>query len=96
MVTGPLAPVVDKGKGKTVDVPKKVTFAIPDGLGRGATTPSTKPEDSTAEKIADPPVDGIIGQLELYRSGAVKMRLANGILLDVSLLPSSYHLRLNP
>jgi hypothetical protein len=30
-----------------------------------------------------PKVDGVIGQLEIYRSGAVKMRLANGILLDV-------------
>jgi DNA-directed RNA polymerase III subunit RPC4 len=40
------------------------------------------PEDVDKEK---PPahVDGVIGQLEIYRSGAVKMRLANGILLDV-------------
>jgi RNA polymerase III RPC4 len=30
-----------------------------------------------------PKSDGIIGQLEIYRSGVVKMRLANGILLDV-------------
>lgn len=28
-------------------------------------------------------LDGMIGHLEVYRSGAVKMRLANGILLDV-------------
>ena len=28
-------------------------------------------------------VDGIIGRLEIHRSGAVKMRLANGIILDV-------------
>lgn len=41
------------------------------------------PEDVDKEK---PPalVDGVIGQLEIYQSGAVKMRLANGILLDVS------------
>ena len=84
MVTEPSIPVVDKGKGKAVDVPKKVAFATPDSQGSGATTPTTKPEDPTAEKIPDPPVDGIIGQLELYRSGAVKMRLANNILLDVS------------
>jgi len=82
---------VDKGKGKAVDVPKKVTFATPDGLGSGTATPTTKPDDYTAEKIPDPFVDGIIGQLELYRSGAIKMRLANGILLDVSLLRSSSH-----
>ena len=43
------------------------------------------PEDVDKEK---PPVhvDGVIGQLEIYQSGAVKMRLANGILLDVSAL----------
>ena len=41
------------------------------------------PEDVDKEK---PPahVDGVIGNLEIYQSGAVKMRLANGILLDVS------------
>jgi DNA-directed RNA polymerase III subunit RPC4 len=40
------------------------------------------PEDVDKEK---PPahVDGVIGQLEIYQSGAVKMRLGNGILLDV-------------
>ena len=44
--------------------------------------PAPVPEDVDKEK---PPahVDGVIGQLEIYRSGAVKMRLANGILLDV-------------
>ena len=84
-------PAVDKGKGKAVDVPKKVTFATPDGPGSGTVTPTTKPDYPTTEKIPDPPVDGIIGQLELYRSGAIKMRLSNGILLDVSLLwPSAY------
>lgn len=43
------------------------------------------PEDIDKEK---PPahVDGRIGQLEIYQSGAVKMRLANGILLDVTCL----------
>ena len=82
-------PRVDKGKGKAVDLPKKVTFATPDGPGSGTTTPTMKPDDPMAEKFPDPPVDGIIGQLELYRSGAIKMRLSNGILLDVSLLRST-------
>lgn len=85
-------PVVDKGKGKAVDVPKKVTFATPDGTGSGTATPTAKPDDPAAEKIPDPPVDGIIGQLELYRSGAIKMRLSNGILLDVSPPRSSSYL----
>ena len=87
---------MDKGKGKAVDAPKKVTFATPDDQGSDTTTPTTtKPEDSTTEKTPDPPIDGIIGQLELYRSGAVKMRLANGILLDVSLFQPSSHSRLD-
>lgn len=29
------------------------------------------------------PIDGVVGQLEVYKSGAVKIRFANGILLDV-------------
>jgi len=47
--------------------------------------PAAVPEDVDKEK---PPahVDGAIGQLEIYQSGAVKMRLANGILLDVGAL----------
>ena len=28
-------------------------------------------------------VDGVVGQLEIYKSGVVKIRLTNGILLDV-------------
>lgn len=95
MVTEPPVPIVDKGKGKAVDFPKKVTFATPDGLGTGAITPTTKAEDSTTEKISELPVDGIIGQLELYRSGAIKMRLANGILLDVSLVHSPHLWRMD-
>jgi DNA-directed RNA polymerase III subunit RPC4 len=31
----------------------------------------------------DPKVEGVIGHLEVYRSGVVKMRLGNGIVLDV-------------
>ncbi|KAF9646363.1 hypothetical protein BDM02DRAFT_3171826 [Thelephora ganbajun] len=84
MVAEPPAPVIGKGKGRTMDVPKKVTFATPDGLESGTTTPTMKPDGPTTEKNPDPPIDGTIGQLELYRSGAIKMRLANGILLDVS------------
>ncbi len=52
--------------------------------------PAAMPEDVDKEK---PPahVDGRIGQLEIYQSGAVKMRLANGILLDVSDIFRMYH-----
>lgn len=54
----------------------------------GSVTPVDKtPVDLTEDDgLPKPPthLDGIIGQLEIYRSGAVKMRLKNGILLDVS------------
>ena len=33
------------------------------------------------EKV--PVLDGVIGQLEIHRSGAIKMRLGNGIVYDV-------------
>ncbi len=46
--------------------------------------PNVKAEvPAPAEEKEKPVVDGTIGRLEIYRSGAVKMRLANGILLDV-------------
>jgi DNA-directed RNA polymerase III subunit RPC4 len=45
--------------------------------------PAAVPEDvDKVQPLAH--VDGVIGQLEIYQSGAVKMRLENGILLDVS------------
>ena len=53
---------------------KKVTFA--EDVKPAAT------ENVEAEQ-GPVPVDGVIGQLEIHRSGAVKMRLANGIVMDV-------------
>jgi DNA-directed RNA polymerase III subunit RPC4 len=49
--------------------------------------PAAVPEDVDKEEKPPAHVDGEIGQLEIYQSGAVKMRLANGILLDVSVSP---------
>ncbi|KAF8202122.1 RNA polymerase III RPC4-domain-containing protein [Pholiota molesta] len=70
--------------------PKKVSFApdvkpdiasVASGSGAsGSRTPSIVPSEPEPAQ----PLDGVIGQLEVYRSGAVKIRLANGILLDVS------------
>lgn len=55
--------------------PKRVSFALDTNLSQqDIPTPST---DS---------LDGAIGNLELYRSGAVKMRFDNGIVLDVCYL----------
>ena len=60
-----------------------------------ATVPAldTKPESGTAtpaqkkeEHEADAKIDGVVGQLEVYKSGAVKMRIGNDIVLDVSVL----------
>lgn len=69
---------VDKGKAPegSDKVKKAVTFA-PDVKppASGATTPSID-----APSV---PIDGVIGRLEIHQSGAVKMRLENGILLDV-------------
>ncbi|KAG7093882.1 hypothetical protein E1B28_007521 [Marasmius oreades] len=55
---------------------KKVAFA-----------PDVKPEQTnTSEQKEDSErsIDGVIGRLEVYKSGDVKMRLANGILFDVT------------
>lgn len=70
----------DKGKGKAVESPKRVTFA----------DEATSKDPPTAEKPGeDSRIDGIIGQMEIYKSGAVKMRLANGILMDVRMILSN-------
>lgn len=46
--------------------------------------PETKPPvPSPSQQKEDSTLDGVIGQLEVYKSGAVKMRLCNGTLLDV-------------
>ncbi|KAF8957445.1 RNA polymerase III RPC4-domain-containing protein [Flammula alnicola] len=61
---------------------KKVSFAadVKQDTATSSTTPSTVPSEPNKAE----PIDGVIGQLEVYKSGAVKIRLANGILLDVN------------
>ncbi|KAF8074814.1 RNA polymerase III RPC4-domain-containing protein [Lyophyllum atratum] len=46
--------------------------------------PGSSKNPAVDADIPTPKVDGVIGKLEVYRSGAVKMRLANGIVLDVT------------
>ncbi|KAL5513034.1 hypothetical protein ACEPAH_3432 [Sanghuangporus vaninii] len=69
----------DKGKAPegSENVKKAVTFA-PDVKppASGASTPSVH--------TPSVPIDGVIGRLEIHQSGIVKMRLENGILLDVT------------
>ena len=58
---------------------KKVSFAAdtkPDGS-------SSSPSVALSEPKKVEPISGVVGQLEIYRSGAVKIRLANDILLNV-------------
>lgn len=57
-----------------------MTFTDDTKPGSVSTTPAPTP---APEKPEDAKVDGIIGRLEIYRSGAVKMQLTNGILMDV-------------
>jgi DNA-directed RNA polymerase III subunit RPC4 len=71
-----------------VDLPtpsKKVTWAPDSKIAQlDSTTPTPVPETpSQAAEEQVPKVDGVIGQLEVHQSGAVKMRLGNGIILDV-------------
>lgn len=59
---------------------KKVSFTADTKLDASSSLPSDAPsEPKKVERIS-----GVIGQLEIYRSGAVKIRLANDILLNVS------------
>jgi DNA-directed RNA polymerase III subunit RPC4 len=74
--------------------PKKVTFTAdvkPTDAGSTSTTSSrhvsAAPEASAAPEQENVKIDGIIGQLEIYQSGKVKMRFENGFLLDVSVIP---------
>ncbi|KAL4063114.1 RNA polymerase III RPC4-domain-containing protein [Scleroderma yunnanense] len=75
-----------------VDIPypgpsdtKRVSFAADVKPPAPMTTASTTAPANGASAPLDPPkVDGTIGRLEVYRSGTVKMRLGNDILLDVS------------
>jgi DNA-directed RNA polymerase III subunit RPC4 len=59
---------------------KKVSFAAD-------TKPDMSSSHSPSVALLEPkkrdPISGVIGQLEIYRSGTVKIRLANDILLNV-------------
>ncbi|KAJ7077909.1 RNA polymerase III RPC4-domain-containing protein [Mycena belliarum] len=67
---------------------KRVSFADdvkPESLPSPSKGPVMPSETSAAGKAEESSaIDGVIGTLEVYRSGAVKMRLQNGILLDVT------------
>ena len=55
----------------------------------GASTPAhVKKEEVASEPEAK--VDGMVGQLEIYKSGKVKMRIGKDIVLDVCMLQRSF------
>jgi DNA-directed RNA polymerase III subunit RPC4 len=67
----------------------KVAFAVDSKTpAESASSRTATAAESSAQKEKDTEahVDGVIGQLEVYHSGAVKMRLGNGILLDVCII----------
>lgn len=89
----------EKGKGAATDdaassaPTKKVKFAEdtkPPASGAstplgssGTVTPTVTPQVKKDAEESAPKVSGVVGQIEVYESGAVKLRLGNGILLDV-------------
>ena len=58
---------------------KKVSFTADTKLDGSPSLPT--PSSSEPKKVE--PISGVIGRLEIYRSGTVKIRLANDILLNV-------------
>ncbi|KAJ7245157.1 RNA polymerase III RPC4-domain-containing protein [Mycena haematopus] len=87
--TPPAAPILDSVPEVAADPStKRVSFAddVKTGSLPSSARGSMAPPDPSATVKAEENslIDGIIGSLEVYRSGAVKMRLQNGILLDVT------------
>jgi DNA-directed RNA polymerase III subunit RPC4 len=63
---------------------RKVSFAAdtkPPASASGSTMPGIQVGPEASKET--PKVDGVIGHVEIYRSGTVKMRLGNGIVLNV-------------
>lgn len=77
----------------TVDIPSITSETGGESLGQATTLKRSKSVSFALETkppmlMADQPpslMDGLIGHLEIYKSGTVKMRLENGIILDVRL-----------
>ncbi|QRV89027.1 DNA-directed RNA polymerase III subunit C4 [Ceratobasidium sp. AG-Ba] len=63
---------------------QKVTFAENAKEQTLSDDDEERPAQVKTEEDADKPTGGIIGQLEIYRSGLIKMRLGNGIVMEVT------------
>jgi hypothetical protein len=73
--------MADPGSTSTSKGKQKVTFAE-DTLSGDEDT-NAEPKKLKAEEETSRPSGGKIGQLEIYRSGLVKMKLGNGIAMEV-------------
>ena len=95
----PFPTFISNSKGADAPIPfpaaspiKRVSFApdskpphqVDSSTGSSTPTPSVSGVHQDPKEPAIPKLDGVIGQLEVRRSGAVTMRFANGIVLDVS------------
>ena len=68
---------------------KKVTFAEDTKPPAAVPAASADGQAATDKAAESSTVDGVIGQLEIYESGTVKMRMRNGIVMDVGLNPQT-------
>jgi len=62
-----------KGKGKAVSWAPDVKVES-----------SVKAEDTDGKQKETQALDGTVGQMEIYKSGAIKMRLGKNVVMDVS------------
>jgi DNA-directed RNA polymerase III subunit RPC4 len=93
MVVDGQKPDVKGQKTNIIDKGKKVSFAAdvkppaPNGAQENQEkkdgAPDGVPEGAGAKPAEEKKLDGVIGQLEVHRSGIIKMRLGNGMLMDV-------------
>ena len=74
-----------EGKGKAVAKPEDGSKTVTFSEDTKPPAPSAPQEQAGEKNPTEQKLDGVIGQLEVYESGAVKMRLSNGIVMDVSL-----------
>jgi hypothetical protein len=78
------APEVPKASPVSEDSTKKVSFADDTKPAVPAIVPSASGSTTATSGTPEPArLDGMVGHLEIYQSGAVKIRFGNGIVMDV-------------
>ena len=73
-------------KGKTVSFAEDVKPPAPNGSHdtHETKTSNVTQDGGASSSTSGERLDGVIGQLEVHQSGMIKMRLNNGMLMDVS------------